>query len=99
MSRASVTIGNLRDHLSAHLKRVRAGQEIVVLDRDEPVARIVAYEPPHGADAALADLVARGLARPPVEDMDWDELARMPSPKVKGNAILGALLANREDDR
>lgn len=39
-----VKIGDLKAHLSAHLRRVRKGGEIIVLDRDTPVARIVPFE-------------------------------------------------------
>jgi len=98
MTRASVTIGQLRDHLSAHLRRVRGGQEILVLDRETPVARLVPYESPDDAGTQLHDLVARGLARPPASPTNWDEIERMPSPKVRAGAALGALLANREED-
>ena len=35
-------IGELRNHLSRYLDHVRGGGEVLVLDRDRPVARIVA---------------------------------------------------------
>jgi len=34
------TISQLKARLSAYLKKVRAGQTILILDRDEPVARL-----------------------------------------------------------
>jgi prevent-host-death family protein len=39
-----VKISDLKAHLSAHLRRVRRGGEIIVLDRDTPVAKIVPFE-------------------------------------------------------
>ena len=38
-----ITVGtaDLKAHLSAHLQAVRRGETIVVLDRREPIARIV----------------------------------------------------------
>jgi len=36
-----VRIAELKDHLSRHLRSVERGEEIEVLDRDRPIARIV----------------------------------------------------------
>ena len=36
-----VRIAELKDHLSAHLRAVEAGETVEVLDRDRPIARIV----------------------------------------------------------
>ncbi len=33
-----VTISQLKNSLSAYLKKVRAGQTVLILDRDEPIA-------------------------------------------------------------
>ena len=41
----TVAIAELKAHLSAELKRVRAGETIVVLDHKQPVARIVPLVP------------------------------------------------------
>ncbi len=38
-------IAELKAHLSAYLKRVRAGESLVVHDRDTPIARIVPVKP------------------------------------------------------
>ncbi|MBI4212082.1 MAG: type II toxin-antitoxin system prevent-host-death family antitoxin [Deltaproteobacteria bacterium] len=40
----SVKVGELRNHLSKYLKRVRQGAEVVITDRDTPVGRVVPYE-------------------------------------------------------
>jgi antitoxin (DNA-binding transcriptional repressor) of toxin-antitoxin stability system len=60
-------IGELRDGLSRYIDEVREGTEILVLDRDRPVARIVpagGASPAPGGDAErLLDLERRGLLR------------------------------------
>ena len=38
-----VRIAELKAHLSAHLKAVRKGQTVTVMDRETPIARIVPY--------------------------------------------------------
>lgn len=39
----TVRIADLKARLSAHLKSVRKGRTVTVLDRDTPIARIVPY--------------------------------------------------------
>lgn len=41
-----VKIAEFKAHLSAYLRAVRRGNEIVVKDRDTPIARIVPYQAP-----------------------------------------------------
>jgi prevent-host-death family protein len=39
-----IRIADLKSRLSEHLRRVRRGASITVLDRDTPVARLVPYD-------------------------------------------------------
>ena len=58
----STNIADLRNRLTQYLKEVRAGEEIVVCDRQRPIARIV----PLALDDETAEdmaLVAGGLLR------------------------------------
>ena len=41
-----VKIAELKARLSAYLRSVRAGDEIIVQDRDTPIARLVPYQEP-----------------------------------------------------
>lgn len=58
----SANIADLRNHLTQYLKEVRAGQEIIVRDRQRPIAKIVplTVDDELAADAAL---IAAGLIR------------------------------------
>jgi prevent-host-death family protein len=40
----SVKIAELKDKLSEHLRAVQAGEEVIVTDRNRPIARIVPVE-------------------------------------------------------
>jgi prevent-host-death family protein len=51
----TVRIAELKDHLSEHLRAVEAGDEVVVTDRDRPIARIV---------PVLSPMLAPKLIRP-----------------------------------
>jgi prevent-host-death family protein len=57
----STNIADLRNHLTRYLKEVRAGEEIVVRDRQRPFAKIVPLA--QGDDAEESALVASGLMR------------------------------------
>ncbi len=41
---AKIGVAELKARLSEHLRSVRRGGEIVVCDRNEPIARLVPYE-------------------------------------------------------
>lgn len=55
MSRTNIS--NLKAHLTEYLRQVRAGEEVVVLDRDRAIARIVAWT--EGARPVLTVTPAR----------------------------------------
>ena len=63
MKRAN--IGELRNHLSRYLEHVRGGGEVLVLDRNRLIARIVAAQgTDHPSDdGRLVRLERRGLVR------------------------------------
>jgi prevent-host-death family protein len=45
----SVKIADLKARLSEHLRQVRRGRTLIVLDRDTPIARLVPYEGESGS--------------------------------------------------
>ena len=57
----SANIAELRDRLTQYLREVRAGEEIIVRDRQRPIARIVPLTVDNDPDDA--QLVAAGLMR------------------------------------
>jgi prevent-host-death family protein len=77
-----VGVAELKARLSEHLRRVRAGESVIVLDRRTPIARLVPFE---RNDEGLVVEAARGSLR---------ELA-VPEPALPGTDILDELLAER----
>ena len=55
-------VAELKAQLSRYLARVKAGEEILVTERNVPVARLVPVGE-RGREAALRDLERRGLVR------------------------------------
>jgi prevent-host-death family protein len=62
----TVNIGDLKAQLSAHIQRVRDGEEVLVCDRNQPVARII---PCRLEDQPKRErqLIARGVLAPPLK--------------------------------
>jgi prevent-host-death family protein len=62
----AVNISELKAKLSAHIQLVREGEEVLVLDRNKPVARIV---PCVASDESERErrLIARGILMPPLK--------------------------------
>ena len=62
----TVNIGELKARLSAHIQWVRDGEEVLVCDRNQPVARIVPclLEDTPARERAL---IARGILTPPLK--------------------------------
>jgi prevent-host-death family protein len=59
----SVNLADLKNHLNAYLSEVRAGQELLVRDRQTPIARILPVAHGAGEDEDLQRLAAQGKVR------------------------------------
>ena len=68
-----VGIAELKAHLSEHLRSVRKGRTLIVLDRDRPVARLVPY-PAESIEIRRATRRVRDLAPPPPPAKPTDSL-------------------------
>jgi prevent-host-death family protein len=96
----TVNIAELKDRLSSFLHRVRAGEEIVIRDRNLPIAKIV---PLHGEDGDPDELslVASGHMTLPTEQLDqkrfWSIGGRMTKSPEIVKAIQRAIAADRKD--
>lgn len=93
----SVNIAELKNRLSAYLDEVKAGREILVRDRNTPVARIVPIARDAGDDAELRTLAARGkirLGRKVIDDSFWE----LPAPSVPA-AVLKHAVEHERDER
>ncbi len=87
------TISELRKHLSVYLEKVRAGESVLILDHNRPVARLVGVARPGPADDRLARLESEGLLRRALGPIP-KELLDEPPPKP-GKSVLEALIEER----
>jgi antitoxin (DNA-binding transcriptional repressor) of toxin-antitoxin stability system len=87
----------LKNGLSAWLDKVRAGETLVVCDRDRPIARIERIGAQAGTDDRLVRLERAGLLRRASRALALDAL-RPPGPKAR-ESVLRALLDERAEGR
>ncbi len=59
----STTISKLKARLSSHLQHVKKGEEVIVTDRGQPVARIIPFISPSAISPYLKEMVQEGLVR------------------------------------
>lgn len=95
MERASIS--ELKNQLSAYLKKVRSGETVLIYDRDELIARLEGVDAAAAADDHLtrlerAGLVRRGRGVSPLEAL------RGPAPRSK-RSVVEALLDERREGR
>jgi prevent-host-death family protein len=92
----STNIADLRNRLTQYLQEVRAGEEIVVRDRQRPIAKIVPFSV-DGDDTDDAALVAAGLMRKGsgrIAPSFW----KTRRPRVTPERAIRAVIADRDGE-
>jgi antitoxin (DNA-binding transcriptional repressor) of toxin-antitoxin stability system len=64
----SVTVKELKDDVSRYIDEVLAGEEVLIEDQDQPVAKIIPFSVDDEDDVYLAKLASEGRARLPIEE-------------------------------
>jgi antitoxin (DNA-binding transcriptional repressor) of toxin-antitoxin stability system len=72
---SKVGIADLKARLSQHLRKVRGGGTITVLDRDTPIAQIVPYDVAPSLEVRRATRKPRDLRLPPAPSSSTDSLS------------------------
>ena len=93
----SVNVAELKNRLSKYLSFAKGGEEVVIRDRNLPVAKLVPFLA-EGADDQELALVAAGKLRLPKVRLDVKKLLRIPTGSVRGNKAMQAVLADREEE-
>ncbi|HEY9786464.1 MAG TPA: type II toxin-antitoxin system prevent-host-death family antitoxin [Candidatus Obscuribacterales bacterium] len=95
MDMKPINIAELKNNLSLYLNKVRRGEEIVVRDRNTPIAKIIPWQGEQ--DDELNSLASRGLLRLGQGEID-DQFWHLPAPRVSAKALHDAVKAERADD-
>ena len=92
-----VSISQLKDQISAYLKKVQAGESVLITDRDKPVARLEQVDRGLDDDDRYRRLVAAGVVRPAKRPFDASLIK--PVDLGRDARILEALLEERREGR
>jgi prevent-host-death family protein len=92
----SVNIATLKNHLSLYLNEVRAGHEVLIRDRNTPIARIVPIGLASGEDEELRVLASQGKIRLAEEELD-ESFWELPAPRVSRAALQRTLKVERDE--
>lgn len=92
----TVNVADLKNRLSAYLKQVREGEEILIKDRTDPIALIIPLPAGNDVDADVGVLVASGKARPPRASLSPAFWA-LPAPRIPLVRAAGAVSADRDE--
>lgn len=93
----TVNIAELKNRLSTYITFAKAGETIIIRDRNTPVAQLIPF--PGDVTGEERELVAAGILRLGRRPRNFAALNKLPMPKVKGNALTEALLDEREEGR
>jgi len=92
----TVNIAELKNRLSTYITYAKAGEEIIIRDRNRPVARLMPLVADELSDYEL-QMVASGQMRLAKKPWDPEAFLKLPIPTVKGNAGTQAILDDREE--
>jgi prevent-host-death family protein len=96
MRRAS--IAKLKAHLSEYIDVVKAGEEVIVTDRNRPVAKLGPVSAEARGEARAMALVRGGLAKPPIRPLPKD-FWKWPRPRDPEGRAIAAIIEEREEGR
>jgi prevent-host-death family protein len=92
----SVNVAELKNRLSTYLSFARGGEEIVIRDRNLPVAKLIPFSSGDASEDELL-LVAAGKMRLPLMPLDHEKLWKTRTGTVRSRGAIEALLKDREE--
>lgn len=90
-----IGVAELRRDLSNWLKRVQAGETIIVQDRETPIAQLSPIPDLGPFRTELKELAAQGLLRLPDTSELWQGFAALPLAEVSAEALRESLELER----
>ena len=90
------TVSGLKTSLSAYLRQVKAGEEVLITERGRPIARLLPIAGPSSLAEHLNEMERKGLLRRPTAPLPadfWD----WPRPVDPGATVRAAVSREREE--
>jgi prevent-host-death family protein len=91
----TVNVAELKNQLSKYLTFAKGGEEIVIRERNLPVAKLVPFSSEEGTEEELL-LVAAGKMRLPQSSIDLEKALKIPTGRLLGREGTRVLIEERE---
>jgi prevent-host-death family protein len=95
----TVGITELKNRLGHYLAGVQHGEEVLIHDRQRPIARLVPLAKPEEFSEEELALAAAGILRLPEHAALPDDFWATPRPKVATRDAAQAVIAERKENR
>ena len=95
----SANVSELKSRLSSYLAAVQRGEEVIVRDRDRPIARLVPLTTPGNDSIEEAALVATGVLTPPTSNKLPAAFWTKNSSAITEKQAADAVRRERDEDR
>ncbi len=93
----TTNIAELKNNLSSFLADVKRGEEILISDRNKPIAKIVPLHNTSDFSAEELALAAAGILRLPEESAIDESFLKEKRPNVKAETAIRAILDERDE--
>ena len=94
----AATVSQLKTALSAYLRRVKTGEEVLITEHGRPIARLLPIGNPVTLSAHLQDMERKGLLKRGEKPLPAD-FWNLPRPADPQGAVRSAVLSEREEGR
>jgi prevent-host-death family protein len=92
-------ISELKAKLSAHIEYVKRGEEVLILDRDTPVAKLVSVDSMDQEDDGMRQLIARGIIVPPKDPRNKSRFEPHPAGPFISQEVMDRIWEEEREDR
>lgn len=93
-------ISELKAKLSAHIGYVKHGEEVLILDRNTPVAKLIPVAPMNDDDERTRRLIAKGIMAPAKKPRKEGEVWPGPAgPKTISREVMEQVWREERDGR
>jgi prevent-host-death family protein len=92
----TAAVSELKAKLSGYLKRVKAGEEVIITERGKAIARVVPFTRSGPSPAEYEEMIRAGIIRPAKKPLG-PEFLDAPRASLPDGWALKALQEDRED--
>jgi prevent-host-death family protein len=94
----TANIAELKNNLSSYLLTVKRGEEVLISDRNVPIAKIVPLKNTDDFTAEELALASAGVLKLPESDESIESFLKETRPNLSGKIAIQAILDERDED-